>query len=110
LAISKAMGATIKTVATFSTKLEIKPARIHTDNNAIPTVFEWSTNFVARYAGTAENIKRPDKTIVPRNTPRTLKFMLEIACVRLSTRLNKSKPMALPKMIKGWPFFSTSNI
>jgi hypothetical protein len=66
------MGATIKTVATFSTKLEIKPAKIHTDNNAMPTVLDLSTNFVARYAGTSENIKRLDKIIVPKNTPKTL--------------------------------------
>jgi hypothetical protein len=72
LATSKAMGATIKTVATFSTKLEINPASIHTDNKAIPTFFDLSTNLVARYAGTLENIKRLDKIIVPKNTPRTL--------------------------------------
>src|SRR3989338_5281317 len=65
LATSKAIGATIKTVATFSTKLEIKPERRHTDRSAMPTVFDLSTNFVARYAGTFENIKSPDKIIVP---------------------------------------------
>jgi hypothetical protein len=74
------MGATIKTVATFSTKLEIKPAKKHTDNNAMPTVFDLSTNFVARYAGTEEYINKPDNIIVPKNTPRTLKFILATAC------------------------------
>ena len=48
LAISKAMGATIKIVATFSVKLEINPLNPQTNNIAMHTLLDLSTNVEAR--------------------------------------------------------------
>src|SRR3989338_2078619 len=69
---SNAIGATIRTVATFSTKLDMNPASAHTARSAPPMVFALSTRRVARYAGTPENMNSSESTIVPQNTPRTL--------------------------------------
>ena len=102
LATSNAIGATIRTVATFSVKLEIKLAKMHMYKSAIPTFFDLPTRCTAKNPGTSEYIKSPDNIIVPRNTPITLKFMLKNASLTPSAPENKITPTPANTEIKGW--------
>ena len=75
LEISKAIGATIITVATFSQKDEIKPEKTETAMIASPTVFVFETSLFATKAGTFEIIKISATMAVPQKIPITFQLM-----------------------------------
>jgi hypothetical protein len=69
-----AMGATIKTVATFSTKAEIKLVNKQMDNTAQAVFLARLTIISARYAGTRLNIKTSATASIPTNIPITFQL------------------------------------
>lgn len=75
LATSKAMGAIISTVATFSATADIAPERTQMASKAKLTIFNLFTIDIARKAGASERIKSSAKTIVPQKMPRTFRFI-----------------------------------
>ena len=87
---ARAMGATIKTVATFSTKAEIKPVKIQIKSIAHPVLFDLSTISSAKKAGTLLLIKLSARANVPTKMPITFQFiekkasLVEIAPVNIS--------------------------
>src|SRR3990167_3144725 len=93
LAKDKAIGATIKTVATFSTNAEIKPesAQIKSIDQAV--FLALSTIISAIYAGTRLSIKISATTNVPTNIPITFQLMAKNASLGLITP-NKTKSRA----------------
>jgi len=101
LATSNAIGATIMTVATFSVKLDMKLERSAMNKIAIPTFLDLETSLVARNPGTLEYINKPERIIEPKNTPKTLKFMLDSACFRSIAWEIKSMATPLNSGISG---------
>jgi hypothetical protein len=101
LAKDKAMGATIRTVATFSTNAEIKPVRRQMNNIAQAVFLALSTITSARYAGTRLSIKISATSKVPTNIPITFQLtainasLKEIAPERTSRPAEKKATQAL---------------
>jgi hypothetical protein len=87
LASANAIGATIKTVATFSTKAEIKPVSKQINNMAQHVFFDLSTIISAIYAGTLLSIKISATTSVPTKIPMTFQFMAKNASCQETVRV-----------------------
>jgi hypothetical protein len=85
------MGATIKTVATFSTNAEINPARIQINNIAQVVFFALSTIISAIYAGNLLSIKISAIINVPTNMPITFQLIEKKASLKEITRLKISR-------------------
>lgn len=79
LEISKAMGATIITVATFSQKADINPENAETKRIAKPTVFVFETSLFAINAGTLDIIKTSATMAVPKKIPMTFQLIASTA-------------------------------
>ncbi len=73
--ISRAMGATISTVATFSTKAEMTLVSAQIHSTATPTVEERLTSRAARRAGTRDRMNSSASTSVPAKMPMTFQLM-----------------------------------
>jgi hypothetical protein len=94
----KAMGATIKTVATFSTNAEIKPVRAHMLKIAQAVFFALSTIISAIYAGTRLSIKIFAITRVPTNILITFQLTDEKASLKEMVRLIISRAAEITAM------------
>jgi hypothetical protein len=80
-ASEKAIGATIRTVATFSTRAEIKPVRRQINSIAQAVFFALSTMTSAICAGIRLSIKMSATISVPMNIPITFQLMAKKACL-----------------------------
>ncbi len=72
----RAIGATRRTTATFSTDMEIAPASAHKANIALRAVLALSTSHSASTAGTLDSIKNSARTSVPKKRPMTFQLIL----------------------------------
>jgi hypothetical protein len=73
--MANAIGATIRTHTTFSTKLDITDVNTHSDKKAQATLLDALANFVDKKAGTPESTNSSESIIMPPNIPSTLKFI-----------------------------------
>ena len=88
---ARAMGATIRTVATFSTKAEINPVRAQIYKIAQQVFLARSTISSARYAGTRLSIKTSATASVPTNIPITFQLIARNASFGLRVWLKTSR-------------------
>ena len=94
LARARAMGATIKTVATFSTKAEMNPVSTQMRRIAQAVFLALLTMISAMKAGTRLSMNRSARTRVPTKMPMTFQLIARKASLYDSTPVTKRRMLA----------------